>query len=103
MSEVLQWVGAVLVLAAFTLSQWGIWSVRSYRYLTFNFIGGGGLAAAAVITRQWGFVLLEGVWAVVAGQGLVVRLRRSSGDAAAEPGLDAGAARVDSRREPHDP
>ena len=82
MSEVLQWAGAVLVLAAFVLSQWGVWAVRSYRYLTFNFLGGGGLAASAAITHQWGFVLLEGVWALVAGRGLAVRL---SNRAAAPP------------------
>ncbi len=74
MSEVLQWVGAVLVLAAFGLSQWGLWSVESYRYLIFNFIGGAGLAVAAVLSHTWGFVLLEGVWALVAGRGLVLRL-----------------------------
>jgi hypothetical protein len=76
MSEVLQWAGAILVLAAFVLSQWGRWAVRSYRYLTFNFLGGGGLAASAVLGHQWGFVLLEGVWALVAGRGLVLRLRQ---------------------------
>jgi hypothetical protein len=83
MSQVLQWVGAVLVLVAFALSQWGMWSVRSYRYLTCNFFGGGGLAAAAVLTRQWGFLLLEGVWALVAGRGILVRL--SHRDAAPPP------------------
>ena len=76
MSEVLQWAGAVLVLVAFMLSQWGLWSVRSYRYLTFNFLGGGGLAASAVLNHQWGFLLLEGVWALVAARGLAVRLRQ---------------------------
>jgi len=74
MSQVLQWAGAVLVLAAFALSQWNVWSVRSYLYLTFNCVGGAALAAAAVLTRQWGFLLLEGVWALVAGRGLLVRL-----------------------------
>ena len=103
MSEVLQWVGAVLVLAAFTLSQWGVWSVRSYRYLTFNFIGGGGLAVAAVITRQWGFVLLEGVWSVVAGQGLLARLSRPSRAGTAAPGPDPGASGVNPPREVDDP
>ena len=74
MSEVLQWAGAALVLVAFGLSQWGLWSVASYRYLTFNCIGGAGLAVAAVLSHTWGFVLLEGVWALVAARGLVLRL-----------------------------
>ena len=61
MSEALQWSAAVIVLAAYALSLRGVWSVRSYRYLGFNLIGGFGLCAAAVISHQWGFVLLEGV------------------------------------------
>lgn len=73
MSEVLQWPGAILVLLAFALSQWGVWSVLSYRYLVSNFFGGAGLAVAAVLSHQWGFVLLEGVWALVAGRTILVR------------------------------
>ena len=75
MSEVLQWSGAVVVLAAFGFSQWGRWSVTSYRYLIANWLGGWGLALAAVLSHQWGFVLLEGIWGAVAGRTLVLRLR----------------------------
>jgi hypothetical protein len=74
MSEVLQWSGAVAVLIAFSLSQWGRWLVISYRYLVCNFVGGAALATAAVLGHQWGFVMLEGVWSLVAGRGLLVRL-----------------------------
>lgn len=75
MSEVLQRCGAILCLAAFGLSQRGTSSVVSYPYLVLNFVGGWGLAAAAVLSHQWGFVLLEGVWGLVAALGLVARLR----------------------------
>ena len=75
MSELLQWSAAIVVLAAFALSQWGVWPVTSYRYLVMNLVGGAGLSAAAAISHQWGFVLLEGVWALVAGWGITVRLR----------------------------
>ena len=75
MSEALQWSGAIIVLIAYALSLKGVWSVRSYRYLIFNLVGGFGLAAAAVITHQWGFVLLEGAWGAVAGWSIVSRLR----------------------------
>ena len=74
MSEVLQWTAAIVVLAGFALSQWGVWSVISYRYLVSNFVGGAGLSAAAVLSHQWGFVLLEGVWALVAGRSILARL-----------------------------
>ena len=75
MSEALQWSAAVVVLIAYALSLKGAWSVRSYRYLTFNLVGGFGLSAAAAITHQWGFVLLEGVWGAVAGWSILNRLR----------------------------
>ena len=75
MSEALQWSAAVVVLIAYGLSLKGVWSVHSYRYLIFNLVGGFGLAAAAVITHQWGFVLLEGVWGAVAGWSILNRLR----------------------------
>jgi hypothetical protein len=56
-----------MVLFAFALSQFGRLSPASYAYLVLNCVGGAGLSAAAVLTHQWGFVLLEGVWAMVAG------------------------------------
>ena len=74
MSEVLQWIAAIVVLAAFAASQWGVWSVLSYRYLICNCLGGAGLSAAAALSHQWGFVLLEGVWALVAARSIVARL-----------------------------
>jgi hypothetical protein len=74
MSEVLQWTAAIVVLGGFALSQWGVWSVISYRYLVSNFVGGAGLSVAALLSHQWGFVLLEGVWALVAGRSILARL-----------------------------
>jgi hypothetical protein len=75
MSEALQWTAAVVVLIAYGLSLMGVWSVVSYRYLALNLIGGFGLSAAAAISHQWGFVLLEGVWGAVAGWSIISRLR----------------------------
>jgi hypothetical protein len=74
MSEALQWAAAIVVLVAFGLSQWGLWPVISYRYLVCNFLGGAGLSAAAVLSNQWGFVALEGIWALVAARSIVARL-----------------------------
>lgn len=75
MSEALQWSAAVIVLAAYALSLRGAWSVSGYPYLGCNLVGGFGLSAAAVISHQWGFVLLEGVWGAAAGWGIVARMR----------------------------
>jgi hypothetical protein len=74
-SEILQWSGAIVVLIAFGYSQAGRWAASSYRYLILNLIGGIGLSAAAALSHQWGFALLEGVWGLVAAWGLSNRLR----------------------------
>ncbi|MEO8889477.1 MAG: hypothetical protein ABI301_03125 [Jatrophihabitantaceae bacterium] len=42
-----------------------------------NEIGSAVLATCAVIDRQWGFLLLEGVWAIVTAASLVCRVGQS--------------------------
>ena len=48
---------------------------QSYPYLIVNAVGAGILAALAFEERQWGFLLLEGVWTIVSVAGLIHRLR----------------------------
>ncbi|NUS42239.1 MAG: hypothetical protein HOQ24_00860 [Mycobacteriaceae bacterium] len=71
MESILQIVGAVLVLAGFAGSQMGRLDPDSLLYLAVNTIGAGILAVLALLERQWGFLLLEGVWTIVAVVGLV--------------------------------
>ncbi len=75
MGQVLQIVGALLVLIAFTLAQFRLLDARSNVYLLLNLVGSAILAVLALGQRQWGFLLLEGVWALVSLWGLVARLR----------------------------
>lgn len=75
MPLVIQVVGSALVLAGFFLSQLGRLDQRSIPYLTANSVGSGILAVNALITTQWGFLALEGVWAVVSLVGLVRALK----------------------------
>jgi uncharacterized protein (DUF1786 family) len=73
--QLLQLVGALLVLAGFTLAQLGRLDPQSIPYLVVNLVGSAILAALALEERQWGFLLLEGVWALVSLAGLVGQLR----------------------------
>lgn len=75
--QILQLVGALLVLAGFTLAQLQRLDPQSFAYLIVNAVGAGILAALAFEERQWGFLLLEGVWTLVSVAGLVNRLRPS--------------------------
>ena len=69
--------GALLILAAFILAQVGRLETDSRPYLVLNLIGSSILAVDAWIGAEWGFLLLEGVWAIVSAIGLGRALRRS--------------------------
>lgn len=72
--QVVQIVGALLILAGFVLSQQNLLDADSYLYLILNLAGAIILAVLAFQGQRWGFVLLEAVWALVALAGLILRL-----------------------------
>jgi hypothetical protein len=71
LSQALQVVGALGVLAPFAAAQFGVLSTRSRAYLLLNVAGSTLLAVLAAVDEQYGFLLLEGVWALVSAWGLV--------------------------------
>ena len=75
MAQAAQVVGALLILAAYVLAQFGVLDQRSYWYLWLNLVGAGALTVLAWHERQWGFLLLEGVWTLVTAWSLFGRLR----------------------------
>lgn len=79
MDQVVQIVGALLILAAFAAVQFERMHPDSRLYLTLNLLGSAILAVLAVIAAQWGFVLLESVWAIVSAWGLGKGLLQTTG------------------------
>jgi hypothetical protein len=82
MAQIAQVIGALLVLAGYAGAQFGLLAQRSALYLLVNVTGSGILGVLALDGRQWGFLLLEGVWALVSLWGLVqlARGRVARGD-----------------------
>ena len=74
LAQILQLIGAILVLAGFTLAQIRVLDPQSLPYLVLNAVGAAILAALALDGHQWGFLLLEGVWTIVSVAGLAARL-----------------------------
>jgi hypothetical protein len=73
--QVIQVVGALMILVAYAAAQMGRWSTNSVLYLVLNEVGSIVLAVNAATTQNWGFLLLEGVWAIVTAWSLI-KLRR---------------------------
>ncbi|MFN8074129.1 MAG: hypothetical protein U0Q15_01770 [Kineosporiaceae bacterium] len=85
-SSAVQLAGSAMVLAPFVLAQLGRLRPDNRAYLGLNLAGSGVLAVQAATGAQWGFLLLEGVWALVSLRSLVALARRTAreGDQHAE-------------------
>jgi hypothetical protein len=57
--------GAILILAAYVANQRTWLSPADRAYSLMNLVGALLLGYVAVIDNRWGFILLEGVWALV--------------------------------------
>jgi nitrate reductase NapE component len=63
--------GSILILTAFIAVQAGRMRPEWRSYLVLNLAGWAVLTMTGVIESQWGFVLLDGVWAIVSLVALV--------------------------------
>ncbi len=101
MGQVVQLVGAALILSAYVSASRQRIRFDSVQFLAMNTLGAAILAVVAAVNRDFGFLLLEAVWAWVSFRGLR-RAMRASAKAKAKPGKPTGrfssAARSDRRR-----
>ena len=81
MLQLIQIAAAVLLLAGFAAAQVKAATTTSRIYLAANTVGAGCLAAIAYLGRNWGFLLLEGSWALISLLGLVRRAFGSTANA----------------------
>ncbi|GAA2810533.1 CBU_0592 family membrane protein [Mycolicibacterium pallens] len=70
MTQTIQVAGSLCVLLPFMLVQFKKMRPTSVSYLTFNAVGSTVLAVLAALSSQWGFLLLESVWAIVSWHSL---------------------------------
>lgn len=63
--QVLSVIGAAMILFAYVGYQRGRMGREDRVYNLLNFVGSGLLTWVAVIDRRWGFIALEGIWALL--------------------------------------
>lgn len=85
MHSTIQIAASLLILVPFFLAQLGKVMPSSIAYITPNLVGSVVLAVDAFIGAQWGFLLLEGVWAIVSAIALVRWLRGRRGPHTSQP------------------
>ena len=73
-AQAVQVAGALLILA-YAAAQFDLLNQHSRVYLALNLVGSAVLAVLAWHEEQWGFLLLEGVWALVSLWGWIRVLR----------------------------
>ncbi len=77
MDQVIQVIGAALILVAYVAAQRERMDPQSRLYLSLNLAGSLILAVLAATGSQWGFLLLECAWAIVSFWGLVTGSARA--------------------------
>jgi hypothetical protein len=80
--QILSLIGSLMILTAFGATQFNRMTSSSMPYLLLNFVGSLILTIVAVVEQQWGFLLLEAVWALVSLWSILRLLREGQPGAA---------------------
>ena len=75
MLQLISVLGALAILGAYAASQFGLADASRVSYQVANLLGSAVLTAVAVVDHQLGFILLEGVWALMSLWKLATILR----------------------------
>jgi hypothetical protein len=69
MGQAVQILGALLIIGAYMSYQQDRMRLDSVKFLGLNMVGAGILTVVAFADRQYGFLILEGMWMWVSGRG----------------------------------
>ncbi|HEY9724256.1 MAG TPA: hypothetical protein V6D47_19805 [Oscillatoriaceae cyanobacterium] len=78
LEQIVSLVGAAFILAAFVTNTFGKFDAESMPYQAMNLVGGACLAYSAIVTRQYGFIVLESAWVLISLYGIARALRTRS-------------------------
>lgn len=78
LEQIVSLVGAAFILAAFVTNTFGKFGAESLPYQGMNLVGGLCLAYSAIVTRQYGFIVLESAWTLISLYGIARALSQSS-------------------------
>jgi hypothetical protein len=70
MLQIISLLGAFLILLPFAASQLGRLRTGTVAYQSMNLVGASVLTIVAALERQYGFLVLEGIWACMSVVGL---------------------------------